>query len=355
MSQEKGFTFADMEMGDDVDDEDRDSLHTLPLIMLPLKTAPLRRARLIKNARFESMVEIFSDKETGSGQVSIEALPAEFGWSEGFRHPDMVMMRKLGELPSYDVYALRISLRDLGIEVNNIQYLKLSDSKTAELTEYMREFTGPLIAQIYGGDDVEVQSFQDVIKLFRSPDKKKALEKLRLMAQKLNIKIEDLPKFIEDYGDIFLSLSYYQNVLDEIEPTLTEFLETMDLLRDNFAMKNNASLMETMNMMTTTINELMAAITGRFENFDRGTKHMWDNISAERFRRIEAVIRGYHTTIGGVLCALAVKMDAWSHLFPNMDVGGPGRRADFIVTEMKQGMDRIAMIEDSAPMLSALE
>ncbi|HAD87057.1 MAG TPA: hypothetical protein DCG48_06810, partial [Rhodospirillaceae bacterium] len=90
-------------------------------------------------------------------------------------------------------------------------------------------------------------------------------------------------------------------------------------------------------------------------NFDRGTKHMWDNISAERFRRVEAVIRGYHTTIGGVLCALAVKMDAWSTLFPNMQVGGPGRRAEFIMTEMKQGMDRIQTIEDSAPMLAALE
>ena len=175
------------------------------------------------------------------------------------------------------------------------------------------------------------------------------------MAQKLNIKVEDLPKFIEDYADIFMSLSYYKNILDDIEPTITEFLDTMDLLRQNFAMKNNPSLMSTMDMMTTTINELMAAITGRFENFDRGTKHMWDNISAERFRRVEAVIRGYHTTIGGVLCALSVKMDAWGNLFPNMEVGGPGRRAEFIMTEMKQGMDRIQMIEDSAPMLAALE
>ena len=355
MSQKKGFTFADLNLEKEIDDEDRDSLHTLPLVMLPIQTAPLRRARLIKNARFESMVEIFTDKDTGSGQVAIDHLPAEFGWTEGFRHPDMIMMKKLGDLPSYDVYSLRISLRDLGIEVNNVEYLKLSDAKAAELTEYMREFTGPLISQIYGGDDVEVKSFQDVVKLFRSPDRKKALEKLKLMAQKLNIKIEDLPKFIEDYADIFMSLSYYKQILDDIEPTITEFLDTMDLLRQNFAMKNNQSLMQTMDMMTTTINELMAAITGRFENFDRGTKHMWDNISAERFRRVEAVIRGYHTTIGGVLCALSVKMDAWSNLFPNMEVGGPGRRAEFIMTEMKQGMDRIQMIEDSAPMLAALE
>ena len=106
--------------------------------------------------------------------------------------------------------------------------------------------------------------------------------------------------------------------------------------------------------MEPTINELMAAVTGRFENFERGTKHMWDNISAERFRKVEQLIKGYHTTIGGVLCSLSVKMDAWANLFPTPSVGGPGKRAEFMMSEMRQGMDNIQKIEDSAPMLSAL-
>ena len=109
-----------------------------------------------------------------------------------------------------------------------------------------------------------------------------------------------------------------------------------------------------MDMMVSTINELMAAITGRFENFERGTKHMWDNISAERFRKVEQLIKGYHTTIGGVLCSLSVKMDAWANLFPTPSVGEPGKRAELMMSEMRQGMDNIQKIEDSAPMLSDL-
>ena len=107
-------------------------------------------------------------------------------------------------------------------------------------------------------------------------------------------------------------------------------------------------------MMESPIKELMAAITGRFENFERGTKHMWDNISAERFRKVEQLISGYHTSIGGVLCSLSVKMEAWAKLFPSPSVGGPGKRAEFMMSEMKQGMDKIQMIEDSVPMLAAL-
>jgi len=62
----------------------------------------------------------------------------------------------------------------------------------------MKSFTRPLISQIYGSDQVEIQDFGDVVKLFRDPDISKALEKLRIMADKLEIKPEEIPKFMED-------------------------------------------------------------------------------------------------------------------------------------------------------------
>ena len=35
----------------EITDEDRDSLHTFPIAILPMQTAVFRRARLVKNAR----------------------------------------------------------------------------------------------------------------------------------------------------------------------------------------------------------------------------------------------------------------------------------------------------------------
>ena len=338
----------------EISNNDRDSLHILPLNILPLDTPSLNRAKLIKNVRLDSVIEMFTDEDTGSGQIDIEDLPQQFNWDMAEPPNDMAIMRKVGLLPSYDVYSLRISLREMGISVNDHDSLKLSDAMSKELTAYMTDFTRPLIAQIYGGDDVKIESFDDVIKLFRSPDIKTALEKIRIMADKLNIKPEEIPRFMEDYGDIFLSLSYYRRSLDAIEPIITEYLEAMDALKDNYQFKTDKNLGQTMDEMESTINELMAAITGRFENFERGTKHMWDEISAERFRKVEELISSYHTTIGGVLCSLSVKMDAWARLFPTPSVGGPGKRAEFIMSEMKQGMEKIQTIEDSAPMLSSL-
>ena len=340
----------------EISDGDRDSMHILPLTILPLETPSLNRARLIKNVRLESVVELFTDFKSGSGQVDIESLPQEFNWNMAEPPADMLMMRKIGLLPSYDVYSLRIALRDLNIPVNDHDALKLSAAMSKELTSYMTDFTRPLIMQIYGdGDDVSINSFEDVIKLFRDPDRKNALDKIRIMADKLNINSEEIPRFMEDYGDIFLSLSYYRRCLDSFEPIITDFLEAMDSLRDNYQFKSDINLGNTMERMESTINGLMTAITGRFENFERGTKHMWDEISAERFHEVEKLITSYHTTIGGVLCSLSVKMNAWNRLFPNAASGGPGKRVEFIMSEMKQGMGKIQDIEDSAPLLTALK
>jgi len=126
----------------------------------------------------------------------------------------------------------------------------------------MTSFTRPLILQIYGDDDLDVQNFQDVVKLFRDPDVKKALEKIQKMSKMLEIKPDEIPKFMEDYGDIFLSLSYYRQCLDSVEPIITEFLDAMEELRNNFQFKHDQNLISTMNMIESTINERMRQLPG---------------------------------------------------------------------------------------------
>ena len=80
---------------------------------------------------------------------------------------------------------------------------------------------------------------------------------------------------------------------------------------------------------------------------------MWRELSADKFKRIEALVSSYHTSIGGALCVLSVKMSAWTNQFPNAS-GGVGRRAAFIMSDMKQGIEHIQGQEDDAPMLAAL-
>jgi len=340
---------------DDINDSDRDALHILPLSMLPFETPGLKRARMIKNVRLESVIELFSEEGTGSGQMNVRDIGSVFGWPEGEIHPDLTLLRKLALLPSFDVYSLRIALRQYGIDVENQAALKLSPAKTQDLTAYMTGFTHALLNEIYGSTELNIENFDDIIALFRDPDVKKAKEQLDVMAKKLGIGLGDIPTFLEDYGDIFLSLSYYRQSLDEIEPVIEEFLDSMEEIRSNWQLKQDKNLMRTCDMLQSTINGLMAQITGRFENFEQGTKDLWSDISAKRFQRVKSLIESYHTTIGGVLCALSVKIDAWHTLFPDHASGGPVKRAEFILSEMKQGIENIQKIESSAPMLAGLD
>ena len=130
----KGVRFPEKERDYEAEDrqrvqEDMDSLFAVPLSILPLETKGLKRARMVKNVKLQSAIEVFADRETGSGQLDVEDLPAEFDWPEDKTHPDLIIMRKLAVLQSYDIYSLRITLREHGIPVNEDVALKLSDEK----------------------------------------------------------------------------------------------------------------------------------------------------------------------------------------------------------------------------------
>jgi len=331
---------------------DRDSLHVLPLCIIPVETLGLKGARMIKNAQLTSVVEVYRDRDIGSGQVEIEKLPQKFNWPASPTHPDFTLMRKLAIMPSYDVYSLRVLLREHGIAVNQTDALKLSADKTQELSGLMKSFTRPLLLQIYGDSAAGIETFADVLGMFRDPDLEKARQKLTLMAQTLGIDIMTIPRFLEDYADIFLSLSYYRQCLERITPTVHEFLDGMKEIKKNYQMRSNTSLMGTCDEMRTTFTDLLVTVTGRLESFERATKDMWTGLSAERFRQLERFIKAYHTTMGGILCALTVKMDAWAETFPRANVGGPVRRADFIMTDMRHGLSHIRKICKSAPSMT---
>lgn len=328
-----------------IEDSDMDSLFVLPLDIIPLQSPSLQRARLIKNVRLKSVIETFSDRDTGSGQVEIEDLPKVMEWPADQLHPDHMLLRKLSYLPSYDIYSLRISLREQGIVVNDHSKLQLSPEKAKELTKYMTLFTRPLINIIYGDESVNVESFEDMVKLFRDPDVKKAKARLEMMAKSLNIGMMDVPRFLEDYGDTFLSLSYFRHCLDRLDPYITSVLESLDAIRKHFQLKQNVNLMKTCDKIERVINEVSAAITGKFEIFDRRTKEMWGNISEQEFRAVQDMVERYHVTIAATLCGLTVKLNAWARIFPQAQVGGPIKRADFMTAEMIQSIDNIMDIE----------
>ena len=330
---------------------DMDSLHVLPLNIIPFDLSGLKRAKMIKNVRLETVIEMFRDDSAGSGQVRVEDAAKLFGIPEKEPHPDIIKLKRLANLNSFDVYTLRVELRNVGVPVNDHTELKLSKSKNEELTEYMRDFTRPLISQVYADSDTSITNVNQIIDMFKNPDRDQAMENLKKLATRLNVALPEIPRFLEDYSDIFLSLAYFKNCLDTIAPNIKEFLESMEELRGNFLIKNDRNFVKTSLFVENTLNNVTASITGRFESFQRHSNEMWSDINAESFSRVKRIISSHHSTIGGVLCGLAVKMSMWNDRFAD-GRDGPQARADFMLSEMRHGIEKIVEVEASAPKVS---
>lgn len=327
-----------------------DALHILPLKIIPFKNPVLKSASLIKNSRLETVVELFRHAEGASGQVAVADIWGVLGVdpeSPEIQH-DRSMLQKLAGLYSYDVYTLRMALRAFGIQISDNKALRLSTEKSAELGEYMSKFTRPLLSQVYSGMDSDITDLDQLLNMFRSPDKGNALKNLQVMAEKLNIEIGDIPKFLEDYGDIFLSLAYFREVLDKLIPQITELLEVMGEMKKHMQLAADRNLMKTCAFMEERLTDITTSITGRFENFHQNSSDMWENVTADSFRAVKEMVAGHHMTLGGVLCGLSVKMSMWEEKFGG-GRGGLVQRSEFIMSEMRQGIDTIAAIEKSAP------
>jgi hypothetical protein len=325
-------------------DADMDSINILPLSIIPLLTPGLRRARLVKNVRLESVIELFNDIGGGSGQIETPDLANTFGWPKVGQHPDERMIGALCELHSFDVYSLRIQLRKLGIRVEKSKRLKLSESKCSDLMQYMNVFTSPLLRQIYDTADLGVDNMDQLVQKYSSPDKHEALENLKLMANKLHIGLQDVPNFIEEYGDKYLSIAYGKDCLNSLVPQILSFEESMEELKENHELRNDARLMRSIDFIKGSITDVTASVVSRFESFDRASETMWDGITAESFSHVKNSIRSQHVSIGAILCGLSVKMNGWNH---NLSVGrGLVHRADFARSDMVQGMETINKIEE---------
>lgn len=330
-------------------DFEKDSLHILPLYTIPLQTPALKGSRMIKNVRFESMIEVFRDDETGSGQVEPSRLGRMFDWPRGEKHPDGVLIAKLSLLQSFDVYSLRIQLRNLGIEVENIAALRLSAAKRATLEKYMRVFTRPLMALIYAeDDDVGAGDIGQLIEMFREEDNARALNNLKRLSRKLQIILAQLPAFLTDYGDVFLSLAYFKDYYDEVSRKAERFRKKLAALRDEESLRSDEGLMATVDFVEEELDSVLASVGERIATFDKHSATLWENLTESSFQKVKVLIESNHSTIGGMLCGLHIKMSGFEDRFVKGTPVAPRQFADFVIADVKPGIDRIRNIERAA-------
>lgn len=315
-------------------DEDRDSLTTLPLMIVPLENAGLRRARMIKNDHLESVIELFNDVDVGRGHIHPEQVDKFFS---GVSLEDTGILTSLAKLPSYDVYSLRITLRKLGIEVDDLEHLQLSDGKQEELQAYMQPFLQKLTLNIFADGDPRAAALSDWRELFKHPDVRVTRRRLMAMSDKLGIPIDDIPRFLQDYGDVYLSVAYYRQCLMAIQPVIVDFVKSADGLLKHQQLGKDPTVAKNTGAIKKRVQKISQVLQQQFDATAHSTDVMFSEMNQESFDAFREMVEGGHDRLGALLCQLTVKMNAWQRRFPEDDESGPMRHADFINTEFRRG------------------
>ena len=317
------------------DEVDMDSLYILPLGIIPFDTASLRKARLLKNNRLETCIELFSGNKTGSGQVPIDQIQTVCSCNAS----DAELLSKLGTLPGYDIYSLRILFRQMAIPIDEFEVLKLSDKKAKELSSYISKFTKPLILSIYGDDNNEIKDYDDLINILRNSDAKRVKQKLNVMAEKLKISLDEIPGFLESYADLFLSISYFEKCFDTVADHQKAFLKAMKETMESRQFKGDANFAKTCTNIEKVLVDIVQKLRKRFGIFEKMVNSVWEDTTPQKFLEARRVVEDSHVVIGGSLCCLTVKMNEWANKFPNPSSSNPQRIADFIINEMNPGIN----------------
>ncbi|MEK9646342.1 MAG: hypothetical protein VW547_12435 [Alphaproteobacteria bacterium] len=76
-----------------------------------------------------------------------------------------------------------------------------------------------------------------MIDLLRHPDTRVARENRFKLARGLGVDIGEIPRFLEDFSDIYLSLSYYQEYLDDLTSKVIDMVGELGDMSQNWQLR----------------------------------------------------------------------------------------------------------------------
>jgi len=111
----------------------------------------------------------------------------------------------------------------------------------------------------------------------------------------------------------------------------------MEMIASNERLQSNGDVVSTAKKMHKRATTMRDVLLERFQSFATNTDIMWDDMNANNFSAFKDMVEDNHTAIGGILCKLGIKMEAWHRKFPSIHIAGPNRLAEYLMTDARQG------------------
>jgi hypothetical protein len=318
---------------------EQDNLHSLSLSAFDIKHKGLKNARLLKNTYLESIIEFADEEFEGLGHLRATDLFISFNDIE-VCHEELKMIKGLMLLPSFDCYTLKRGLAPLKLSLLNEEVLKLSDGMEASLFPLMSRVTRPLIQYLYTDDNLRIKDTKSLLYIIQNTDSIKVKNRLHIVANNLEISLNDLPIFFTQFGELFLSISYFENIFLEYKQKLDQLLLWAEDGMQNSSLRNDPNAQREFTSCDRGLRSLKRNLESRFSHLLKITQINWDELKASEFRKIQREILSQQANLGIGLCALTVKILEWEKQFPSAG-GSPQQCFEFLSSELNTGLENL--------------
>jgi hypothetical protein len=321
---------------------EQDNLHSLTLSAFDIQHNGLKNARLIKNSFLDTVIEFTGEEFEGLGRISGKNLFTSFNDTE-VCHEELKMITGLMALPSLDCYTLKRGLEPLKISLLDEGILKLSDEMVENLFPLMSRITRPLIQYLYTDDNLRIKNTEGLLGLIQNTDPFKVKNRLHIVANNLEISLNDLPNFLMEFGKLFLSISYFENIFLEYNRKLDQLLLWAEDGVQNSNLRNDPNAQREFTNCNRGLKELKGNLASRFSHLLKITQINWDELKSSDFRKIQRDILSQQANLAIGLCGLTVKILEWEKQFPSAG-GSPQQCLEFLSSELSTGLENLLRI-----------
>ena len=304
------------------------SLDELSLDRLPVAHAALRKARIVKNSRLKSVIELYRDRSTGSGHYEVSDLPAMLGIPSA--HADILLLRWVAMLPTFDIASVRLLLRDVGALTE--KDVPLPDDAA------IHQYIAPVLR--CATEDGTALSRAELDAALMDPNGR-GREIMQRLMQLVALRPDETVRFVRDSIDTYAAFGLYARALKEQRRRITQLLDAVRSLAAEPQVRKDKMMLTALAEIPATFPELLSAAERRVGAAEKVIAMSWEKSAGAPLRAHQRQIREVQVLVGYLLAGIEAKLNAWRAAFPPEIQGNVAKRVNFLSLEMAQGLGEL--------------
>ena len=314
-----------------------DSITSLPLSAFNLENSTLRSATLRKNIALDTVIDFTDSLRQDIGLITQKELMLHFD-RDDVGDADKKTLSSLTSLPSFDCYTLKVALAPLKIKVLDEKIFNLSSKMKTTLFPLMSRITRPLIQYLYSDQKFGVSDTETLLRLIKDTEPLKVRNRLEIMAQNMSVPLSKLIEILEEFGELFLSVSFFERINIEASSKIDQLILWAEDGVSNSNLRNDPSAQSQFSQIERRLGYIKTNLHNRFDNLGKITQIDWEEFDASDFKKVKREILSQQANLSIALCGILVKAFEWEKQFPSAG-GSPQQCLEFISQDLNIGLE----------------